>query len=88
VARSNGKHELAEAIASCESILLEAAAIGDMPKAEKALEAGANVNCRDRAKRKPVHAAALYGHVQMLGLLIKHGADVDTFDKVIAKNGL
>ena len=47
----NGATELAEAIASFESVLLEAASSGDTEKAEKALEAGANVNCKDRVSR-------------------------------------
>ena len=49
IASANGCSEIAKLVASQEVSLLEAAASGEIQKAFKALEAGANVNCRDQA---------------------------------------
>ena len=66
---------------SIDSIVLQAARDGDVPKIEKLLEKCQNPNIRrkkinagDEVKQAPIHYAARYGHYDTLVFLMKNGA--------------
>ncbi len=71
--------------------LFDASKIGDLEKAKRAIEEGADVNakrkCGERANldakggeypgETPLHAVSTYGHENIISLLLEHGADVN-----------
>jgi hypothetical protein len=63
--------------------LLEAVRAGDVARAERLIEAGANVNTRDpkHAFQTPLHLAARIGQSDMIVLLVEKGADVAGMDQ-------
>ena len=46
-------------------------------QAEKLLEAKVDVDCRTPGGRTPLMNAALHGNLEMMGLLLDHGADLE-----------
>ncbi|MFW9965045.1 MAG: ankyrin repeat domain-containing protein [Candidatus Sifarchaeia archaeon] len=61
-----------------DSILLEAAEVGNLEDAQKALEKGANVNVIDDRGMMPIHWAALRGHFQIVHTLLDGNANVNS----------
>jgi len=60
------------------TLLHEMAAEGRLEFAKVLLEAGTDVNARERKTRAtPLHWAALHGHPEMIALLRDYGADMD-----------
>jgi ankyrin repeat protein len=69
------------------ALLLEAANIGDIASAKKALDSGADVNATDKFGTTALHFAAWNGSTETIKLLITHGADIHAeaaFDKTPA----
>ncbi|MEJ2780413.1 ankyrin repeat domain-containing protein [Stygiolobus sp. CP850M] len=62
--------------------LLEAAEFGDLIKVQTALEKGANPNTETllTGRRTPLHKAPLNGHVEIVRVLLKRGADPNAKD--------
>lgn len=56
--------------------LLEAVRFGQVQDAIEAIGAGADVNARDFQKRPALWVAASEGHLEIMDLLLRHGADV------------
>ena len=52
----------------------------DLEKARRLIDAGANVNARDQAGRTPLHNAAFNANVELMDLLLSHGAFIDAAD--------
>lgn len=50
--------------------LLGAASEGNLESAKQLISAGANLRCRDRERRMPLHRAAHAGHVDVVGYLL------------------
>jgi serine/threonine-protein phosphatase 6 regulatory ankyrin repeat subunit B len=61
--------------------LMQAAAAGDLGRAQELLEAGVNVNAADKGRWTPLFIAAHQGHVAVLRLLMSHGADIDRLNR-------
>jgi hypothetical protein len=61
--------------------LLFAAKKGDLAKARKALADGADVNIAGKDGLRPLHIAAINGHMEIMVLLLDHGAKVDARDE-------
>ena len=57
--------------------LLLATAHGLLDIVELNLARGADPQCTDNFGKTPLHLAAILGHVQMVELLMKHGADIN-----------
>jgi len=57
--------------------LYRAAEDGDVAQVKRHLEAGCDVNTRDRDKMAPLHHAAFNGHKEVVKLLLANGADVN-----------
>jgi ankyrin repeat protein len=55
---------------------------GDVKIAEILLENAANPNQGDEDGRKPLHFAVLYGFCDLVGLLLKYGAEINSIDNV------
>ncbi|XP_052743196.1 uncharacterized protein LOC112044082 [Bicyclus anynana] len=62
--------------------LLEAAARGDAGRVASLLRAGAPVDCTDENGCSALQRAAADGHVDVLQLLLEHGADPDKQDRL------
>ncbi|MDA7653501.1 ankyrin repeat domain-containing protein, partial [bacterium] len=60
--------------------ILGAVEVGDIDWVIKHLEAGADVNAKDKYEWTPLHIAAYYGHEEIVELLIRAGADVNAKD--------
>ncbi len=57
--------------------LFSAIVRGDLALAREAIEAGAEVEARDKDGHTPLHAACVNGHHDIVRLLLFHGADVN-----------
>lgn len=55
----------------------KAASDGDEEALKQALNSGFDVNVTDAKQNTALHLAAKHGHLNVMALLIKHGADVD-----------
>ncbi|CAK4849656.1 unnamed protein product [Aphanomyces euteiches] len=62
--------------------LLKAAEEGDVDKVHELLEDGADVNFKNEDEQTPLHEASANGYVDVVKVLIAHGATVDTTDRV------
>ena len=63
-------------MAPASAWLLEAVRFGQVQDALEAIGAGADVNARDFQKRPALWVAASEGHLEIMELLLRHGADV------------
>lgn len=52
---------------------------------ELLLENSANCNIHDKQERKPIHWASYMGYTDIINLLVKHGAVVNSLDKDVIK---
>ena len=57
--------------------LWEAAWAGELEKIEKLISVGADVNYRGFKCSTPLAAASLYGHKDVVEILLKNGADLE-----------
>jgi ankyrin repeat protein len=60
--------------------LFEAAQSGNVNDVHAALNAGADVNAKDKLQQTPLHRAALSGRIDVARLLIENGANPNTKD--------
>ena len=60
--------------------LIEACKSSNLPAAEKAIDDGANVNCKGNLGFTPLHIASYPGNVELAKMLIRRGADVNSKD--------
>jgi ankyrin repeat protein len=61
--------------AGAGSAMREAAKEGNLEEVKKQLEAGAPINYRDRQGNTALHISALFGHREIVHLLLQNGAD-------------
>lgn len=54
---------------------------GSIRKIEPLLKKGARIMARNCQQRTPLHYACFYGHIQIVALLLKHGADQEACDE-------
>jgi ankyrin repeat protein len=50
---------------------------------ELLLENGANPNIHDKQERKPIHWASFVGYTEIIKILKKYGADINSVDKEV-----
>ena len=50
------------------------------------LEKGATINAFDKKDRRAVHWAAYMGHVDIVKILVEHGAELNCRDKQVNNN--
>lgn len=50
------------------------------------LEKGATINAYDKKDRRAVHWAAYMGHVEVVKLLVDHGAELNCRDKMVIRH--
>lgn len=53
---------------------------------ELLLENGANPNIHDKQERKPIHWASFVGYTEIIRILKKYGADINSVDKEVSTN--
>jgi ankyrin repeat protein len=58
-----------------------AAAQGNIESVKRHLDAGVDVNAKNKAEMTPLHYASMMGHKEVAGMLITNGADVNAKDK-------
>jgi ankyrin repeat protein len=63
-----------------DKLLLNACSDGDLEKAKRAIENGADVNAKDEEGWTPLHKASLCGHEAVVSLLVEKGAHVNAKD--------
>ena len=59
--------------------LIVASGLGDLNRVQQLLNAGANPDARDKYHITALHWAAASGHIEVVRLLVAHGADVNAF---------
>lgn len=57
-----------------------AASDGNLGRVAELLASGLSPNVKDENSYTPMHAAASYGHLAMLDILIAHGGDINLTD--------
>ena len=63
--------------------LLHVAHVGSTPRCRQLLAAGDDVEQRDPTSlAKPIHVAALFGHEEIIQLLLSHRANVNSRDRI------
>ena len=62
-------------------LLIPAAAAGNLFDVQAALDAGANVNAKDRSGATPLHWAVERDDLDIVKLLLTHGADADVANR-------
>lgn len=62
--------------------LIAAVEAGELPKVQKMINSGIDVNTRDAEGNTSLHIAALYGNIEMMKWLMEHKANIN------AKNNL
>ena len=63
----------------------KAAITGDIEAVKQYLDAGGDVNAKDEATTFPLYYAAMYGHKEIVELLIANGADVNLRSGMVVK---
>lgn len=58
-----------------ESQLYTAASHGDISTAQRIIQEGVNVNCKDKDGNTPLNKAAIHKQLEMCAFLLQHGAD-------------
>lgn len=76
LSEAKGRAALHEVDTSGQTALHLAASLGQADALEALLQAGANVNARDRVGWSPLFAAAAAGHLSIVDRLLDHGADL------------
>ena len=69
-----------------ERALFNAATVGNIEAVKQHLDAGTDVNAKDRSassRSTPLHYAAGHGHKEIVELLIAKGADVNAKKKMV-----
>lgn len=69
------------AIAGVNENLLEAAKLGNLPKVKRLLDAGAEVNFKNKDGITALMVASARGHTEIVQALLAKGAEVNTQDK-------
>ena len=64
-----------------EEKLFDAVKSGDLAEVERLLNAGADIEARDRWGNTPLHYACINGHTEVARMLLDHGADVGARDQ-------
>lgn len=49
------------------------------------LDKGATINAYDKKDRRAIHWAAYMGHVEVVKILVEHGAELNCRDKMVRK---
>jgi ankyrin repeat protein len=62
---------------ACNTPLLEAARHGNTQLVQQLLDAGAQIEATNWVNETPLHVAAGLGHLEVIRLLIKRGANVN-----------
>lgn len=60
-----------------QTFLHELARGGDILSAEVIMDTGIDIDLPDEEGRRPLHEAAFFGHEEMIGFLLSHGAKID-----------
>lgn len=82
--QSGPSNELSGLVQDNRDAFLEAAREGRLDAVERLLDEQVHINCVDDEQLTPLQLAAEAGHVEMIRLLIEHGANVEAGDKVDA----
>ena len=61
---------------------------GNIEAVKQHLDAGTDVNAKDKGDQTPLHYASMVGHKEIVELLITKGADVNAKDKLLGRTPL